>query len=156
MHQVDMDSFVSKHSDEVTNLLRSQPLGNWLTRKRRFHVIARWVAEELLNGVSGWEWVHWDAVHKESTTHHICLPTPEGTNARMRVMINVWNKAADAWKYALMQLGINVPEDNDAGRGAPTDPWQPKATDSHSKYKKYREAAFGKYPRSSYQRDEAT
>ena len=137
LHQVDMDHFVDAHTDEVAQLLSQEPLGNWLTRARRFHVITRWVAEQVLAEAPAWEWIYWDSVQKQTSTHHLCLPTPDGTNARVRVMNNVWNKASDAWRYALMQLGVQAPDDTadaaDAVEEEASVPWKYNKTEASNK-----------------------
>ena len=99
-------------------------MGQFLTRKRRFHTAVRWITESLIKDAEEWEWIHWDIVVKESVAHSIGLDNPAGTTYRMAVMNRVWMNAGQAWKYTLEDLGCAHSSSREAYGSDQVQPWQ--------------------------------
>ena len=103
---INYHAFQDAHVDEVMELLSLDNLGQVFTRRRRFHVVMRWVCQKILANAADWGWFHWDNFIKESTTHRICDPGPDCTTAKRRTMELVWNNANEVWKRTFFWQGI--------------------------------------------------
>ena len=123
--QLDPKAFVQTHLPKVKEMITKQSLGQFLTRKRRFHSVGRYITEELLRDAADWEWVHWDNTNHKTVEHSIGLRNPDGTNFRTTIMSRVWSNTADAWHYALGHLGYEIkPEDAPQQEAKATRPYK--------------------------------